>query len=72
MTKIYACEIEGKKYVAIHEALHWNMYKIVGADTMSTTPTRSVNISDCRIWECEDAERMAKPYLELKAFLSCL
>ena len=72
MSKVYACEIEGKKYVAIHELFGWNMYKVVGDDTMSTTPSRGVKMSDCRIWECEDANRMAKRYLELKAFMRTL
>ena len=72
MSKVYACEIEGNKYVAIHELLGWNMYKVVRQDTMSTTPSRGVKMSDCRVWECEDANRMAKLYLELKAFLYAL
>lgn len=69
MTKVYACEINGKKYIAIHELLGWNMYKVVGRDTMSTTPSRGVKMSQCKIWECEDANRMAKQYLQLKEFM---
>lgn len=69
MTKVYACEINGKKYIAIHELLGWNMYKVVGHDTMSTTPSRGVKMSQCKIWECEDANRMAKQYLQLKEFM---
>lgn len=72
MSKVYACEIEGNKYVAIHEIFGWNMYKVVGHDTMSTTPSRGVKMSQCKIWECEDANRMAKQYLELKKFLYAL
>ena len=72
MSKVYACEIEGKKYVAIHELLGWKMYKVVGHDTMSTTPSRGVKMSQCKIWECEDANRMAKQYLELKEFMYAL
>ena len=67
--KIYGCEINNKKYVAILETIGWRFYKIVGKSTMSTTPTRGIDISECRLWENDDVKKMGENYLQLKSFI---
>ena len=70
--KIYGCEIKGAKYVVIFETLGWNFYKIVGEDTMNTTPTRGLNFKDCKLLEDERVKNMGNRYLQLKSFLNVI
>jgi hypothetical protein len=70
--KIYGCEIKGAKYVVILETLGWNFYKIVGDDTMNTTPTIGLNFKDCKLWEDEEVKNMGNRYLQLKSFLDVI
>ena len=70
--KIYGCEINNRKYVAILETFGWRFYKIVGKSTMSTTSTRGIDISECRLWESDDVKKMGENYLQLKFFLNVI
>ena len=70
--KIYGCEIKGTKYVVIFEMLVWNFYKIVGEDTMNTTPTRGLDFKDSRLWEDERIKNMGNRYLQLKSFMNII
>ena len=70
--KIYGCEINNRKYVAILETFGWRFYKIVRKSTMSTTSTRGIDISECRLWESDDVKKMGENYLQLKSFMNII